>query len=305
MSRNLKYQFKNAIERNFKEKQDKHSIKHTEGIGHGKIFSYSDRRNLIDVSSNLANYITENYKDVKMIKDIREEHIQAFFYEKATTCSNHTLIQYQSKLVKLEKLVNNTYNIQVNLSRGYVVPNSINNVSKLRSISMSRHEYDCLLEVIKESKSSAKIGIQLCGRFGLRVSEIVKMQGRDIDIDNGVIHIVDSKGGRSRDIPMRDNDRAFCDDIKAIHNEYDRIVPLKEDSVNRYLNRKLRECGLGKKYSSARTGIHSIRKMVAQEYYNNCRANGMNQKESLDATSKYLGHGENRDALMREYVLEL
>lgn len=305
MARNLKYQFKNAIDKNFKEGQDKHSMKHVDGIGNGKIFSYSDRKNLIDLSSNFSNYLRENYSEVKMVRDIKPEHIQGFFNEKSEKCSKHTLLQYQSKMVKLEQLVNKTYNINSNLTKGYVIPSSDRNISKVRNISMTRDEFNRVVDSMKNSTSSAKVGIEISGRFGLRVSEVIKLQGRDIDVERGIISIVDSKGGRSREITIREEDKVFCREIKEGLGERERVVPLRADSVNRFLSRKLDECGLKEKYNSAKTGIHSIRKMVAQEVYDRCRAEGLSIKESLDKTSNYLGHGKNRDELMKDYVLKI
>ncbi len=153
MSRNLKYQFKNAIDVNFKENMDKHSIKHIEGIGNGKIFSYSDRKNLIDFSANLSNYLKINYPEIKMINDIKTEHIQAFFNEKSEKCSYFTMKQYKAKLNKLEVLVNKTYNIKVNLSSGYILPIADKNTSKIRNIDMKKEEYEKLLIAIQNSKS--------------------------------------------------------------------------------------------------------------------------------------------------------
>ena len=64
MGKNLKHQFIHAIEDNFKESMDKHSMKANDIRNDGKVFSYADRKNLIDVASNFSNYMKENYKDI-------------------------------------------------------------------------------------------------------------------------------------------------------------------------------------------------------------------------------------------------
>lgn len=56
-NRNLKYQFKNVIDRHFVEGMDKHSIKKNRDMNGERIFSYSDRKNLIDLSCSFANYM--------------------------------------------------------------------------------------------------------------------------------------------------------------------------------------------------------------------------------------------------------
>ena len=55
MGRNLKYQFKTCIEKNFKEKMDKHSIKKNKQMNKTRIFSFADRKNLIDFTANFSN----------------------------------------------------------------------------------------------------------------------------------------------------------------------------------------------------------------------------------------------------------
>lgn len=302
MARNLKYQFKNAIDKNFKEGMDKHSLKRSEGLGNGRIYSYADRKNLIDFSSNFSNYMRVNFSYVKMARDIKPEHIQKFFNEKSKNCSKATIEQYRSKFSKLEKLVNKTYNTNISYSKGYILPISKENTEKIRNVSMSREEYSRLQNVINNSTSSARIGIELSARFGLRVAEVTKLQGRDIDLNKGVLRVVDSKGARSRDITIQRNDKVFCEALKRNIGDMQRVVPLRENSVNVFLNRSLEKCDLKEKYSSAKTGIHSIRKMAAQDFYNKCREEGKSMKISLQETSIWLGHGRDRMELMKEYI---
>lgn len=306
MARNLKYQFLNAIEKNFNEGMDKHSLKRTEGLGSGRIFSYADRKNLIDFSCNFAKYIKENYSNVKLARDIKVEHIQAFLNSKATSCSKATLVQYKSKFNKLETLVNKTYGSKVNYSKGYVVPITKENTAKIRCAAMSKNDYSKLCNAMKDSKSSAVIAVQFAGRFGLRVSETTKLQGRDIDLQKGVLRVVDSKGKRSREISIPDKHRAFLQCVRASVGDTQRIVPIQPNSVNKAVRRGLEKAGsssrLDNNYKDAKTGIHSIRKMAAQNHFNECRSAGLSIKDSLSSTSIFLGHGANRYELMKEYV---
>lgn len=306
MGRNLKYQFKNAIDRSFKEGMEKHSLKRTEGLGQGRIFSYADRTNLIDFSANLANYLRESYPEIKLIKEIRAEHIQGFFTSKKR-CTTATLEQYKSKLNKLEILVNQEYKINANLTRGYEIPKThrCENKDKLRDISMPKSDYKKLMNSIANSKSAAKPAIELAGRFGLRVSEITKLQYRDIRLDKGILHISDSKGGRSRDIYVRNEHSSFLEQLKGNRDDNSRIIPLTTDSVNKFLSRSLDKIDLKAKYSDAKTGIHSIRKMCAQEEYNKNREEGKSKEASLKEVSNFLGHGDKRDALMQAYIKDI
>lgn len=70
----------------------------------------------------------------------------------------------------------------------------------------------------------------------------------------------------------------------------ERIVDIKEDSVNKQLSRVEEALGIREKYKNACTGIHSIRKMVAQREYDRCRNGGMARKQAMEWVSAYLGH---------------
>ena len=301
MARNLKYQFLNAITQNFKEKMDKHSIKADGKMNGTRIFSYSDRKNLIDVSCNLANYLSDNNPEIKFVKDIKAHHIQGFLNKKSKTCSQATIKQYATKFNKLENVVNSTYNANANY-KGFRVPLTKEN-TKIRNMSMSREDFLKLEKGFSNSKSCAKEAIQLSSRAGLRVSEITKLQGRDINISKGVINIVDSKGGRDREVPIRPQDRDYFIDLKSKYNDYERICPVKSDSINKAIERELEKQGLKEKYTN--TSIHSIRKLYAQEEFDRLREEGLEIKQALGEVSVLLGHSDNRFELMKEYVLDI
>lgn len=301
MGKSLKQQFIFAIEDNFSEGMDKHSMK-SDGIKNdGRIFSYSDRKNLIDSACNFSNFMKENYKDIKLVKEIRADHIQSFLNKKSSECSNATLKQYQSKFNKLEKVVNNTYNINIRY-KGYQLPLAEEN-TKIRNTSMSPEDFKKLENAFSESKSYAKIAIQLTSRCGLRVSECSKLQGRDIDIVKNIIHVEDGKGGRDRDVPIREEDKEYFNNLKANLGDMERVCPIRSDSINKSIDRAMRGQGIRNKYND--TNIHSIRKMYAQKEFDRCRSEGKDIKESLQEVSVLLGHGKDRLELMKQYVLDI
>lgn len=301
MGRNLKYQFLNAINSNFKEGMDKHSIKANGEMNNTRIFSYADRKNLIDVASNFSNFMKTNYKEVKQVKDVKADHIQSFLNSKANSCSNATLKQYESKFNKLENVVNNTYNINANY-KGFVVPASTEN-TKIRNSAMSREDFNKLQQSFSNSNSSAKTAIELTSRAGLRVSECTKLQGRDIDLNKGTIHVVDGKGGRDRDVTIREEDKQYFANLKAQYGDTERICPVQSDSINKAIRREMERLEMQDKYTD--TSIHCVRKMYAQEQYDHYREQGMEINQALGAVSVDLGHSENRLELMKSYVLNI
>jgi integrase len=301
MARNLKYQFMTAINDNFKEGQDKHSIKSAGEMNGTRIFSYGDREGLKDVSANFSNWMKEHHSDIKLVKEITSDHIQNFLNEKAETCTQATVEQYATKFNKLEKVVNTTFGIKADY-QGFVVPAVIRN-EKVRDSALSREDFKKLEAGFSESKSAAKEAIQLSSRLGLRVSETVKVQGRDINLDKGTVHIHDGKGGRDRDVPIRAEDKAYFADLKERTGHNERICPVKYESVNTAVRRCMKRVGISEKYKD--TSIHAIRKMYAQESYDRFKEQDMESREALGKVSELLGHGEDRMGLIKEYVLKI
>lgn len=312
MARNLKYQFKYAIEQSFKPGASKHSHKNNKAENGSRgttTFSYSDRKNLIDVSANFSNWMRENYFDIKELKDINSNHVQEFLDQKAQTCTSATVEQYQSKFSKLEKLVNDTY-INANVSyTNTVTPVATNNTEKLRTKSMSENDYNKLYSHMSNncrSDNGAK-ALQLGYHAGLRVSECAKLQQRDIKINsNGTatISVVDGKGSRDRYIYITNKESVeVLSNIRdSVYNPTDRIVPIQASSINKSINRAMDKCNM-KEYKLHDTSVHSLRKAFAQREYDRYKEEGMVPKQAWDKVSEELGHGRNRDDLYKSYIL--
>lgn len=311
MARNLKYQFKYAIEQSCRMGADKHSMKRNSaenGNMKARTLSYSDRKNLIDVSSNFANWMRENHNEVKELKDINSNHVQEFLNDKAQTCTSATINQYQSKFAKLEKVVNDTYT-KANVSyTNTVTPTATNNTEKLRCKTMTDSDFNKLNNYASNncrSDNCAK-SLNLAYHAGLRVAEISKLQQRDIKIHNNgtaTVHIANSKGGRDRDIHITNKEsvQALTQIRDSVANPYDRIVPIKHESINKSVNRAMDRCNM-QEYKDHKTSVHSMRKSFAQREYDRYKEEGIEPKQAWDRVSEQLGHGENRDDLYKTYI---
>jgi integrase len=236
-----------------------------------------------------------------MVKEVKLEHIQEFINEKAESCSMETLSQYVSRFNKLEKLVNQKFGIKVKY-KGVVIPAAKEN-TKIRDKSMKVEHYQKLKSELSESKTIGKIGLELSAKLGLRASEIAKLQGRDINLEKGEVHVHNGKGARNRNVPIREEDRAYFTNLKARLGERERPCPGKADSVNAAIRRYMKRVDIAKEYRV--TTVHAIRKMYAQSEFDRYRAQGHDIKAAIGKVSEQLGHGENRIALMREYVLNI
>lgn len=202
----------------------------------------------------------------------------------------------------MEKVVNNTYNAKVKFNT--VAPKSFASKGKVRDKAMDRKDFNKVKATFKNQNSNGAKAMEISARWGLRVPEIAKLQGRDIDLKNNKIHIVDSKGGRSRDINIRQEDKYFAIRLRnSCKDEYERIVPIRGASINVAVNRALDKAGLKEEYKD--TSIHCIRKMAAQEFYDRCREQEQDINSSLGDTSLFLGHSEERGRdmeLMSAYI---
>lgn len=295
----LLYQMTRAIDKNFTPGKSKRSHK-KQGIKKVLIFSYSYRRNLIHFSANLTHFLKGSYK-VRNLKDIKPEFITAFFKAKEDlNCSHRTLVQYKSYITTMDKLITQTYYFKLHMARG--VPEVLGGTKPKRTLYMRQEHIDAILELRKNSNSAAVLGIRINNLFGLRVSETCKLIGKDFDLDKMVLHIVRSKGGRDRDIKINTVEQLeLAREIRAKYGELDKLVPMEENSFNKFITEALEELGITM-YKDANTVNHAIRKKVARKVLQDNLDKGMSMQDAMDDTSKFLGHNKNRNRVVSIYT---
>jgi integrase len=120
-------------------------------------------------------------------------------------------------------------------------------------------------------------------------------------LDNLKLHIHRSKGGRSRDMPIAKELIPFLKEIKTQFDENQRICPLKNDSVNKFVCRVF-EFHRITDYKDAKTSVHAIRKLWAQKLYDKLRHEGKTIKQACEEVSVQLGHGKDRKDVFNRYI---
>lgn len=292
--RNLKYQFKNVIDNSFREGMDKHSMK-AMGKDNSKIYSYSDRKNLIDLSANFSNYMKEVHPEVKFLKDINSNHIQEFLNSKIEECSQSTLNQYQSHFRKLEVLTNNTYRTEVDFHSAITPISMKNGGGKIRNVMCTDSQYNQLLKTTNQNLKNALI---LAKNFGCRASECSKMKYSDLK-ENGVM-IVDSKGKRSRFVEVENEQQRKVLEQLREQGKQGRICPIQTKSLEQAFNRECKRQSI--KFQNG--AFHTLRKNYATSKYKEYRVKGMTVQQALNRVSGNLGHSDkgNRNDLMKEYI---
>lgn len=289
----LRYQFVSSIDNAFSPNLNKHSYK-KQGCGKQKVASYQYRRNLLDFANCLISYLNVEYPDIKNLKDIKRIHIYSFFKEKEKTCSHRTLTQYRSYINVLDKCITQNFHFKIHMANGVPEINKENN--KVRNLYMRQDHIDSILELKKNSKSPALIGLRISNLFGLRAKEIVTLRPRDFNLEKEYLKVI-GKGGKTRYIKFETKEQKdLAEEILFNYVNDEKLVPIRADTYNSFIRNSLHELNIHD-YDKAKTGNHAIRKKVAKEEIERNINNGMTIEEAYENETKRLGH--NRTSVIK------
>lgn len=295
----LFFQFYKAIELAFAPGADKHSYRKC-NCKKVKIFGYEDRRNIIKSTNQLCKFIESNYSHINIIKNIDSNHIEKFFLDKSKYCSKNTMNNYKYCIRKLEKMVQQYLYLKVKY-----IPVNINvhsEINSIRILEMNAQDINIILNECKKTKSKASLAIEVACLFGLRVSEICKLKGKDIDLEKLYLRVYEGKGKKTRSIKIDNLEKLeLCIRIKHNVSDEERICALKENSVNAVIRRMLIKNKIIK-YKVHKTGVHAIRKSYAKKSYNKHLKECCDKNDAWDKTAAELGHGKGRKSLKNVYV---
>lgn len=311
MSRNLNAQIKYVVNSAFYGddhtgrkggyKASKHSDKKND-TKNGKIYSYNHKDNVESVGKEFAKFMKEEYPEVRNVSNLNERHATEFIAYKSNSVSTTTLNYYRSALKTIEEAANATYkSCNINLETQKVQGIT---EEKIKVVSFTKNDLDILKDSYKPNSTGLK-AIELIQATGLRVHEVAALKNSDITIkENGtaVVHVQSGKGGRSRDIEVKNNEYVKnLENIKNHNNE--NIFTCKAESIDQNIHRHINQCHLSQNYDY--NTCHSIRKFYAQETYDSCRESGMSREESISHTISNLGHSGNRMELTKVYISNL
>lgn len=306
---NLLYQMTSAINSAFGENGNggisKRSIKHENFQEMKKhVLSYSERERLKDTAKMFTKWVKENHPEIKMVRDLNQEIAKEFLLSKhkfnGGTCNSNTVNTYQQGLDKIAILCNKKFGCttKMDVDHAELPQDGV----KLRSIVMKRSIYDEALATMKDNGQSKQC-LQIAKTMAMRTSEFENLRVMDINFNTMKLHIHGSKGGRHRDIGLsRDAAEVLQKRISAEGlSGSDKIFTIRQGTICKSLSRALNRIG-HKEYAEARTSVHSVRKMVAQEMYGDRIRAYLNdgkpfekaEKMALGDTSEFLGHGKQR-----------
>lgn len=141
-------------------------------------------------------------------------------------------------------------------------------MAKKLPIAISEEEF---LKLIKNTKKDThKIAFLLGYGSGLRISEIVNLEKRDIDMNNKTIKVRQGKGGKDRIVPLPKGFKnkhinliPFKIGIRAIRKAFDKVAldsGLKKEKPNIHFH-SLRH-GFGSHLANQGMPIHHIRTLM-------------------------------------------
>ncbi len=302
MSRNLKQQFNYCIYQCDHRGTSKRADRMNGSGTKNKVYSHGRIDDLKDLASAFNRYMREHHPEVRMVDQVTSEHVQEYIDSKKDKWSAKTESENISRFHKLNELTNHVYG----RSNTWVMHTNEREVStNIRDKAMTREDYKAINNSLQEKRTEAKYAMEITARTGLRIAEVAGLKVSGIRTDKWVVEVREgSKGGRWRDVPIREADRNYFANLKEEMEAKGRVYVtngVKSQSLDKAIRREMKELGLSDKYVN--TTDHAIRKMYARERMAEERPRSKSEVEAWEKVQQELGHGdESREALYRTYV---
>jgi len=147
-----------------------------------------------------------------------------------------------------------------------------------------------ILTYLKEHGSKFALPAEIALRCGLRLSEVAGLQGRQIDLENGLVHVV-GKGGKKREVDLPAG-------LAKRLNTSRQILFNPSRSWKQAFYQAVR--GAARALGIQISGVHRLRANFAQNEYAKLMKQGLNEQEARKEVSTLLGH--NRVSVTRSYI---
>lgn len=293
MGKNLKHELRNVIMRSSAEGEQKHAAQRA-GATEGKVYAITSKRDTLDTVNQFADWIKANTPDVKRLHQITPEVVKAYLDSKAAAgCSQKTLDTYRDRLAKVGECINKLGKVKVSMEVDRVLASSPKASRRGAAAAISRESYNKILDYAAANPSGSAYAVLLEQHLGGRVTDVAER----MEVEQGRIKMT-CKGGRIlyREITpelsklLRDEKFARF----RIGSGFD--FP-QNDSINTYLRRTEQRLGL------PRHSFHDIRRLLAQEHYDELRQAGVSRSDALSKVGEWLNHGSKRQQLvLKSYV---
>ena len=263
-----------------------------------RVYSAADAKALIQMASQFGRY-AQHELGIKHARDLRLEHAEKFLEDRRKDgCTQSTLNKYAERLRHLSECVNHSYE-SAHLDFSALKAPEAPKAPKREQ--MTQEQYVAVLNCMPQSKS--KDAIRLARSFAPRDGSILSFEVRDVDLERNLFTVYRDKGGKTRKLPIEtEEQRELLTRLIAGKGPRDKLITLKPGSANRTLHRAMIRSGVCQNLLKEKTGIHSIRKLVAQERYDHLKEAGHSKRDAAGDVSQYLGHGRNRKDIRDTYI---
>ena len=158
---------------------------------------------------------------------------------------------------------------------------------------LTEEEFEALIEAIRQPV--IKTVVQTMFYTGGRVSEIIHLKLEDVDLENKVMHIIEGKGGKDRDIPINDKLcnilQNYLENIREADSNRFFALESTGKVSNSYINRLIKEAadeiGLEKEVS-AHVLRHSFGTNLLEKGASVVSIQKLLGHASLSVTTRYL-----------------
>ena len=265
-------------------------------------------------------------KNLKMLYQVKPEHIKEFLDKRAKTCNANTMAKEVSYIRKLEDLAHFVYRkstidwgTRTIRTKDYETKAISPTFEKNRVI--DRDMADRIAADIKHNTKTNTWKAVLIGRcLGTRVDECsrIRIEKFHFHPEKGDPKNVygfgyyelpkggHSKGNRPRCIPIHcEEDRKLLQSLGPektagylIENTRKPGSPVSAEAISKQFRNALKRLNLYDEYRG--NALHGVRKSFAQEVYDLEKGKGKTKRDAMDATQNQLGHGKGRNQRLQD-----
>lgn len=250
------------------------------------IYSGQTMKNYINWCCTFVHWARENY-GVNHLVELNLDIGRAYFaHLREKNCSPYTLKSVRSALLKLEIGIARAFHCRVRIvPRDLVLPRC--------SLKNRRGRFAYTEEQVQQILSSAcaidlaaSLVLAVQARFGLRISEALKLRKTDVHLDRGALVVWRGKGGRLREVPIETPEqKELLSLLCQGKDEMDLLFPgLTARGVERVLEKA---CALsGVEFHKT----HNLRHHYAVKQYDEKVSRGESDRQARKEVSLLLGH---------------
>lgn len=274
-----------------------------------RVFGNDYNRSLCDTARAVGNFIRENYPQIRLVREIRPEMLQAYLEHQARKGDTaETIEKTVSHIRKIDKIVTARYGrTSWDPDRLHTPAGAVS--APVRDKVMDDRTYNALLGVMERSRGGAYKSIVLAHDGGLRVGETALVRSGQIKASGGRWghgYIIlegkadGTKGGRWRTVDIPSEEAKYR--LLALQRGVPAGQPIvqKRDggaydkrSILRAIDRALGTLGISDEWKHSKD--HALRKSFAQRCYDLCRSEGMTRDEAKSyVLGHQIGHGDAR-----------